>query len=320
MEDILNLTADEIRAKLVEGGMPVEDAKEIKGKATLREKLAEFNASQDTFQATETATGVVVCPKIQEKEEYKETTPQATTLPAYLSLDWHNHVMSQFTDDELFKGKKEGDVMPRIFGLRRLVNTLIGEIVDNSVKVIASPCVDNQYTAVIESHITIRLNEEEDSFGGYKQKRYSDVADCSSHNTSHPYNLHLTSTAASKAESRNLRKILGLRGIISAEEFVNSAPEQQMSNDDFMDPTSITDAQIEALDLTAKAAKINVMKYINKNENERYNSIREVPYSRASDMLNTLMKFRNKVEGFTVVPDELAGYDPNWQLTDNKND
>jgi hypothetical protein len=307
MEDILNLTADEIRAKLVEGGVDEAEVKDIKGKTALRERLSEFNASQKEFTVTETTDGrLVVCPQATEEKE----GPKEEVVPKYLSAEWHNYVMSKFTEDELCKGQKEGDVMPRLFGLRRLVNDLIGDIVNNKINIVSSPNNDNQYSATVVSKIGV-------VFPNGTYKLYSDVADCSARNTSFPYNLHLTSTAASKAESRNLRKILGLRGIIAAEEFVNATPEQQLtSENDFINPTAITDAQIEAIDLTAKAAKINVMKYINKNENERYNSIKDVPFDRAKDMLATLMKFRNKVEGFTVVPSEIAGYDPNWNLTE----
>ena len=317
MEDILNLTADEIRAKLVEGGVDAAEVKDIKGKTALRERLAEFNASQKEFTVTETTDGrLVVCPQVTEEKE----EPKEEVIPKYLSAEWHNYVMSKFTDDELSKGQKEGDVMPRVFGLRRLVEELIGEIIVNDIDPIAEPTVDNQYTAVVKSVIHIRVVDTDnctDDYTPYRNKKYSDVADCSARNTTFPYNIHLSSTAATKAESRNLRKILGLRGIIAAEEFVNTTPEQQLtSENDFINPTAITDAQIEAIDLTAKAAKINVMKYINKNENERYNSIKDVPFDRAKDMLATLMKFRNKVEGFTVVPSEIAGYDPNWNLTE----
>lgn len=291
-EELMLLSVEELRNKLIEAGLSEEEANNIKYKNNLRDALRAL-VMQDTTEGN-----------IEDETDQEQSD---NNLPQFGSLEWHNFVMSQFTPDELSEGKKKDDLMPRLFGLRRVVNLLIGNVLENTVEVIDSPKESNDYSTVVKSQIIIY-----DAAG--VGRVYSDVADCSRHNCDRPYNQHLTSTAASKAEARNLRKILGLRNIISAEEYSEKAEESSpLGETNFLNPTSILEAQIAALDTTAQRNNINLMKYINKNPEEQYNKINEIPYKRAVEMLDTLMRFQNKHEGFEIVPEDLQGYDPKWR-------
>lgn len=316
-DEILALTADELRAKLIELGMPEEEALQLKGKNNLREEvmtlidenMSDKQALNELASAMGMNIGEISNIKIVDfEEEPGNLETEYNNIPkADGSRVWHDYVMSQFTEDELSTGAKPTDIMPRLFGLRRIAELLVGEIVENVVDVIEVPRENNGWTSTVKSFITLIDHNTKEP------KQYSDVAEVNASNSKHPFTLHRTSTAASKAEARCLRKILKLRNVIAAEEYSDKKEEEVLFNPDGdMSPVSISDTQLVAIDHLCKKTDINVMKFINKNPNEQYDNIKLVPFNRAKDILGTLHKFSNKNDGFAFVPAEFAGYDAAW--------
>ena len=209
-------------------------------------------------------------------------------VPTRLDPEWSDYVMNHLVEDELVDGN------PSLPGLRRVIEVVLGEIMENLSYPVSYPNQANGFMAVARADLTVRM------YDTGSVKRYADGADCSADNTPEKFAVHATNTACSKAESRVLRKALGLRKLITAEE---AGIIEELSQ-----PDRISPAQVRSIELLAKRNDINVWAYINAGETE-YDSINSVPYDVAFKMVKFLNTLQNDDE---KVRDEWRGYDPNW--------
>lgn len=298
------LSVSQIRDTLTKYGFSTDEVNKIKGKKNLMKTLN---------QATGNDAAVLDDEEIEDldmdadDEEETNNSDINDGTPSMESPEWHDYVMSLFTDDELVK-TENGDKLPKLPGLRRVTKSIFPILV-NSTKIVGFPSVNNNFMAVAESNIVIELPT-------HMVVEYTDVADCTQDNTDPPFNAHLTSTAASKAEARNLRKILCLRSI-AAEEHSNASrvknetPARVEDDESFTGPSEITDTQIALVDTICKELNIDVIKFINQKD-KQYASIKEVDGATAVSMCRTLHLYRNKEDGYQQVPDNLVGYDEKW--------
>lgn len=166
-------------------------------------------------------------PALEEFEPIKEK-PSALvkdvvipSLPKYGSREWQDFIVSQFQEDELFKGA------PRVDGLRRLTEEFMGEILVSEATVVDTPNHDNEGRYVVVHKVVIHCRHDD------TVRSFSELADVSVKpgiNTDLVFARHPSATASSKAESRALRKALKLRNILTAEEAVDA--ELELKDDD----------------------------------------------------------------------------------------
>lgn len=309
-DQLLELSADELRATLITLGMPSNEASEVKGKNNLRTKIRGLTTVVPTelpvfdIDEEDDEDDLVEEPE-GELDDVDDGTPKIT------SPEWHDYVMSHFADDELVT-TTGGDKLPKLTGLRRVAQKLVGKVLQNDTEIKGFPSIDNNFMAVAESTIII-LDKVGELF------TYRDVADCTVDNTDPPFNKHLTSTAASKAEARNLRKVLQLKSI-AAEEYTqktavvnDTAPSRIDGGEEesFVGPTEINETQIALIDKLCGELNIDVMKFINQKD-KQYSKITEVSGEVAVSMCVTLHKYRNKEDGYQNVPENLVGYQKGW--------
>jgi hypothetical protein len=157
--------------------------------------------------------------------------------------EWQSYVLSQFLDTELFKGA------PRVGGLRRVCEKVMGPIVGGKVVVFQSPCPANDYTAVVGYEIEVSC------FGEYTRV-FSSAADSSKQNTDALFRQYPTAIAETRAEARALRKALKI-DVVSAEELSDVAE---------LDKAVADMAQIHAIESLIKRKSLNKEEFAKKNK------------------------------------------------------
>lgn len=286
------ITVAEIRKKLVEAGFDKEDI-ENKGKVELLDLLNEHEENKNLDLELESLDNIWNC---EEENEEKSEQDLCKDIPTIYSKEWNNYVMSHFWDEELIEDTNK-DKHPNIYGLRRVTQQLIGDIVTARCKVIHSPTTQDN-TATVEFLVRIL-----DKTGTLKE--YSDAADAHLRNSQPPYDLHLTSVATSRAESRVFRKILNLR-MISHEEVVPEGPGVITQKDEEF----ITPQQLSFLNIISQRLDVNTLEYIKSNI-KFDGKLEAVSYIHAAELLEGL----EKLQRAKVIPEKLMGYVENWRTS-----
>ncbi len=284
------ITVAEIRKKLIDVGFDPNEVNTTKGKNSLLQLWKEYEETKNLDPELKDLDNVWD----QEENEEKEID----TPPIY-SKGWNDYVMSHFWDEELIEDTNK-DKHPNIYGLRRVTQILIGDIVTARCKVVHAPTVQDN-TATVE--FLVRILDKDGTL-----KEYSDAADAHMRNLQPPYDLHLTSVATSRAESRVFRKILNLH-MISHEEVVSNSPIIT-TNEEF-----ITPQQLSFLNLLSERLNINALKFIESVlKIDIHGNWTKVTYIEAAEMLEKL----DKLQRTKSIPEELIGYIPNWRTPNEK--
>jgi len=200
-----------IREYLVANGYSEE---ELNGK-----KVEELREIMDTFEKEKLATEAAL-DSIEEEEEtnletiavvVSEDEPEEEKEdPKPSDPDWTQFVLGHFQDDEQDEGN------PRVEGLRRVAEALIGPIVHEDCELIQAPSHENGMTACAKASITffdVSLNRE---------VTYSALADANDGNIfakgETDFTVYLTAMADTRAKGRAFRAALKLRRVVAAEE------------------------------------------------------------------------------------------------------
>ena len=228
--------------------------------------------------------------------------PAEIWRPEPCSPEWEEYVVKQFESDEL-----DADGNPRCVGCRRLVQLLIGPIVRCGIANNIGPSDINHGTATVVFQVEVLVTNADHVLVGTRIF-YEDIADVNRDNTDAPYSKHPSATAATRAEGRIYRKMLGLTGI-TAEESSKRAeeePEIDWSTDDVL---AVTDNQISVINMMCQRIDINVLEFINSGE-KTYVDIQCVPHKTAQRMIQALNKMQQNPE---AKPITLSSYDKNWR-------
>lgn len=225
-------------------------------------------------------------------------------MPAYASEDWHDYVMRQFREDELMDGA------PTCDGCRRVIEQVLGVIVESTLPNVVAPNTGNNGTATVSVCIKLLVNNESHPLNG-QLMICEEIADVNRDNCDHPYHKYQSATAASRAEGRALRKLLRLRNVTTAEE-VSEQAEIEDSNCEWEVDEPITDSQISVLDMMCGRLDIDVMDFINSGRRV-YDSIEMVTKSTAQRMVQELNKIQRKVKD---KPETVGPYNSNWRSVD----
>ncbi len=288
------ITVAEIRAKLIDVGFNPTEVNTTKGKGALLQLWKEYEETKNLDPELKDLDGIW-----DQEENQTEKEKIETVTPSIYSREWNDYVISHFWDEELIEDIKK-DKHPNIYGLRRVTQILIGDIVTARCKVVHAPTVQDN-TATVE--FLVRILDKDGTM-----REYSDAADAHLRNLQAPYDLHLTSVATSRAESRVFRKILNLH-MISHEEVVSDSPIMT-ANEEF-----ITPSQLSFMNLLSERLNINTLKFTESVlKIDIHGDWTKITYIEAAEMLEKL----DKLQRIKSIPEELIGYVPNWRTPNEK--
>jgi hypothetical protein len=117
----------------------------------------------------------------------------------------------------------------------------------------------------------------------------------------HPFNVHLASTACTRAEGKALRRALKIR-VHTAEELANVDDDDGLHTDE-----AINDQQMAAIKTMCKRHDVDIVKFIKANAGKA-KSLRDVKNLEGRLMINKLSTYQR--EG---TPADVTGYDENWE-------
>jgi hypothetical protein len=315
-----SLKVEDIKRMLIEIGYNIEGL-DINGKTSwvdLHKKVS-GNMEEGTVEPT-----VEIFGEIEEESgadlfenldgvSFKEVEKNVPTLPHYYDPSWHDYVMSQFTPEELIDGK-----YPNVNALRRVVELLLGEIVDSG-PIETQTSMDNMSKAVVTYEVVIewKLDVKYDNLldlsdkNIFTPKRFRSVASSHIGNTDDVYAVFPESIAETRAEGRALRRALRLGVVCSDEltkkdtsEFVRQQQEMKNTDGEWNENSFITDQQINSIVLLCERLKIDLDKFINSGS-KSYSNIKEVSRSAAAGMLKRLNQYQCSGEDAVEVPNNL---------------
>lgn len=240
---------------------------------------------------------------LAEKDYTKGGNASAANM---FSEDWTKYVMQLFSDDELDNGH------PKCEGLRRVVNLLVGPILDSNILNNEPPKLDNFGNATVAVRIRVRVKNEDHPLCGEIITQDA-ITDVNSRNTPAPFHLHPSASSFTRSESSAFRKILHLQSIVSAEEL---APEGADESPIWEPDEVIGDEQIMAMDSIARRCNISLLEYINSGSSgQKYNFIEQIPKATALSMIKHLNKIQ---QAKATRPKTVGNYEKDWRVENNR--
>jgi hypothetical protein len=236
---------------------------------------------------------------IQEQDSAVKTDNKVT--PLFGSDKWQEYVYSLLRSDELVNEK------PNCSGLRRVVERLIGPIVSQQIVKYTPPTTYNGIATVVVGIKIHVINPSHPILQGSLDENYVDsflymeeIADVHEANTKHPYSLHPSATAATRAESRILRKMLRLNTITieETEDFSSTLLPQSKTGD------LISDSQMNVINLLCQRCNVNELEFINSGS-KKYTNINEINRETAIKMIENLNEIQ---KGKAKKPDNVGVY------------
>lgn len=219
--------------------------------------------------------------------------------PTPLDEEWEKFILSKFFPAELVKGR------PKVVGMRRVIRTMYGPIVENLTECIEAPSLSNGQRCTAKNTITVSICKSPGLEPGQEpyEMTYSDIADAWWENiTGLEFQRHPAAMAGTRAESRTLRKILSIA--TPAAEEISSEPADQGAIEG-----RISEGQITRIDIKCEQLDIDVMKFVNTGKN-KYKNINQIPFDIAAKMFKVLGEYERN----DSVPEEISGYNPDWRM------
>jgi hypothetical protein len=219
--------------------------------------------------------------------------PEAETLksPDGVTPDdegWQDYVLSQLRENEFVLGDDGTTRRPRINGLRRLTEKLVGKIYQSESRVIKAPTKDDM-TATVEHAVT------------FENRTITECADVSLFNADDEYARFPVAVASTRAEGRALRKALYLYSVVTAEEVTNKTTADIGMT--WAAGEGSTSAQRACIEKLCGALGVSVDKLLQYGERS-YSSIAEMNKATATKVI----EFLNSIQqGKVSVPEEIKG-------------
>ena len=228
----------------------------------------------------------------EEAHDYKDQQEElANSRPRYIDPGWHDFVMTQFVPEEL---DPKGN--PKVDGLRRVAEGLLGQIVEsrpvqsssdsslaavNWILIIEWAC-DNPYIDIGSAEPLPR-------------KIFGAFADCSSANCKAPYNKFLASMADTRSEAKALRRALRLRCIASEEAELGETNtfEEKTSDGNYNGEAPINPQQNMMIKVISERLGIDAEKLSLKNFNKE---VKLLTKENAANLITLLNKYQTSVK------------------------
>lgn len=238
-------------------------------------KKSEINEAEETLEEASLES-------IQEESETLLAEMDVDETPLMTDPEWSNYVLSQFESNET-----DGEGSPLVHGLRRVARKLLGDIVLNDPVVVQSPVynVDGLPSGPAVAKHTLKILWERDTDEPYFVE-FSEVADVHYKNADPAYARFATALAATRAESRNLRKALQLNKCSAEEKTTLPAFSDDVNGE-------ISGGQKTTISLMCGRMGIDVKKFINSGTGT-YGDLDDVPYGKADKMCEILNEYQQK--------------------------
>jgi len=218
--------------------------------------------------------------------------------------EWTQYVLSHLTSDELCYGN------PRMFGLRRLIYLLEGDIIDQdedrqttinsdvimssntySIRILGKDGVERTSVGSADAYVILK------KLPGFEEVQY---------NIQDPrFGKFVTAMAETRAKSRCFINALAIQ-CNASEEMVNGVASDDITSE------VINEIQLSILEKIALETNINIGKFINKVKKEykmKFDRISNILEREAKVILNEIQKYCNDKE----VTEDIKGYDSNWR-------
>lgn len=317
MSDFASLKVEQIKLALLVAGMPESDISELKGKAAYVEAARALGIKPDDIAGDTELVGSLAAAELE-----ADDTPLAEDagganesilefVPKKSSPEWHDYVFAKFQSSELFND------LPTVNGLRRVAREVLGEPVFSGIKQLtvthgSNPNDPGRASCVYE------VTYEDDSG---LIRSYNGVGGSFVGNTNDEYAAFPESIAETRAESRALRKALGLN-VHSAEEITQKNTAAVISDfvtestGEYKEESNITPSQIKLItkmcaDLKVGDRAIDVLKFINKKfytgqmPEPQFKTIEDVPRAVAGAMIAELNKYQTLTDISKDIPSEI---------------
>lgn len=236
------LKKNELKEMLLQMGHNPDDINGMK-----RPALLELFTSEDLGQSAEAALGDVAVEEdkttpADPEQRFLSNDESVSEVPDRCDKEWTQYVLGRFLDDEL-----DGE-NPRVDGLRRVAQELVGTITEEGCDLVACPTVENGMRACVKAWVVFKNGQ-----------RFEALADASPVNiTGEEYVIYLTAMADTRAKGRCLRNALGLKRVVAAEEVSNRVGLGVDGNSD----AAIHTGQITAMHLVANRIKVSIPKLL----------------------------------------------------------
>lgn len=193
--------------------------------------------------------------------------------PSYMDPEWTDYVISQLDESEFWEG------IPKLDGLRRLVEKLISPIVRVSVDI--KPVIGNSVAIIATATVLLRNGEE-----------FSAASDATPSSSPEGFRNRLTALADSRAKSKVYREILRLKNISTTEE-VNQSIDTDEHEPIVGSQTILINNLIKDISGTHKK-RISVGKLIKELFPSQNGDINVLKYSEAGKIIQKLSDFKAK--------------------------
>lgn len=236
---------------------------------------------------------------VEEDNDFKDQ--EQFKRPRYTDPGWHDFVMTQFVPEEL---DPKGN--PKVDGLRRVAEGLLGQIVEsrpvqsssdsslaavNWILIIEWAC-DNPYIDIGDREpLTRRI------FGAF--------SDCSPANCKAPYNKFLASMADTRSEAKALRRALRLRCIASEEAELGEVNtfEEKVSDGNYNGESPINPQQLMMVGVLSERLGIDQEKLAIKTYNK---GVKLLTKENAANLIILLNKYQTSVkEQSAEIPEDV---------------
>jgi hypothetical protein len=224
---------------------------------------------------------------VDEVVEDKPIEDNAEKKPRPTEPEWVEYVLDHLADHELSEGNPTTD------GLRRVTEKIYGQILESDTDVLEIP--KQPYTGKVTAKHTLVIEKYDGTI-----IKVSACVDVVGEKLPAPFNRHLVATACTKAEGKALRRALKIR-VQTAEELTTENDEEFNTNE------PINDQQIMAIKTLCKRNDVDLIKFV-KAFSHKPKTIKDVKNLEGRLMINKLSGYQR--EG---TPEELAGYDENWE-------
>jgi len=203
--------------------------------------------------------------------ELQKGTDEVPEIPSQNDPEWTQYVLGQFLDDEV-----DGE-NPRVEGLRRVADKLIGPIVEEGCDLIDPPNTNNDMRACVRAWVLFSNGV-----------RFEALADASPYNVSGDFVNYLVAMADTRAKGRCYRNALKLKRVVSAEEVGAVALTQESTK-------AIHTGQITAIRQLCNRNEINVYKLLDLMQIDHDGDLRSIDSGQALEILQKLHEMeRNK--------------------------
>ena len=226
----------------------------------------------------------------------------AEDIPHITSSEWNDYVMSLFEENEMIESR------PLAAGLRRVSELVLGKIIESGPVQVFPPKDDN---GIGRATVVWKVEFDDGTM-------FSDVADCWEGNTDDTYCAYAVATAATRAESRALRKALRLR-TVAAEEVtkkntanivrgISQSKGIDNTQGEYEDNSRMTDNQANFIDVKCKQLNVDGSKFF--KEVFKISTSRKITKQQASNAIEKLNDFQ-RVSG--DIPESIMGYNEDWR-------